>query len=90
MVTCVGPRLFPFSFGFGMTADEAEALIASKPLVQELAADPEVMALTESAERPAGNVDRINIRPNGTSASYLVRRLKRDRLDITDALASGE
>jgi hypothetical protein len=59
---------------------------------QQLAADPGVKALAEpdTTNRHNRSVDNINARPTGTSADYLVRRLKRDRPDIAEALARGE
>ena len=73
-----------------MSPDEVDALIASKPLAQELAANPEVKALADGPGRPTGNGSNGIISRGGNNASYLVRRLKRDRLDIAEALARGE
>jgi hypothetical protein len=60
---------------------------------QQLAADPDVKALADVKHAGPGRgkktVDIIN-RFNGTAASYLVRRLKRDAPDIAEALANGE
>src|SRR5262245_15951681 len=80
----------PPPFGFGMTAEELEALIASKPLAQQLAADPDLPILPEHGEIGNGRRgNNVTSTPRGNSASYWVRRLKRDRPDIADALARG-
>jgi hypothetical protein len=59
---------------------------------QELAADQDVKPLAEGPGNPTGknrNGDNVTI-PKGNSASYLVRRLKRDAPQIAEALAKGE
>jgi hypothetical protein len=70
----------------------ARGRLAGERRAQELAADPEVKALAKGPGNPTGknrNGDDVtNLK--GNSASYLVRRLKRDRPDIADALARGE
>jgi hypothetical protein len=66
-----------------------------KRLARDLAADPDVPPSLTHAEAGAkggrGKKASDNITSfRGTSADYLVRRLKRDRPDIADALARGE
>jgi hypothetical protein len=51
-----------------------------------MAAHEGVKPLKERPGRPDGNVSQINIRPTGTPAAYLVRRLKRDHPGIAAAL----
>src|SRR4051794_18050130 len=88
-----GRRNEPPPFGLGLTAVEVEALIESKPLAQQLAADPDVRRGPENGEIGRGRNSTDNIRPNsahGTSAEYLVRRLKRDAPEVAEALANGE
>ena len=68
-------------------------MVEAKPKGQQLAADPEVTAAPKNGEIGRGRNSREAITPNserGTSASYLVRRLKRDRPDLAEALAKGE
>ena len=63
-------------------------------LAQDLAADQDVTPLrNEDGGRPRkeDNLDNINVsHQGGTSATYLVRRLKRDHPEIAEALARGE
>src|SRR5262245_22904733 len=66
-----------------------EALIAAKPLAQRLAADPEVGPLNGHGGERTEQVDNVNLK-GGNQASYLVRRLKRDRPDLARKLANGE
>jgi hypothetical protein len=75
----------------GMSAAEVQALIDSKPLAQQMAEDDEnlpphrikaqAMAGNQNASKVKqnGSSDRTSVLPRGETASYLVRRLKRDR-----------
>jgi hypothetical protein len=66
-----------------------ELILASKKgetLAQVLAADPEVKPLRDGAGRPSNGSDTTINDPVGRGAAYLVRRLKRDRPDIAEAL----
>jgi len=56
---------------------------------QEMAADPDVKPLAPANTTGQHNrtVDNVNGRPDGNSASYIVRRLKRDHPEIAAALA---
>jgi hypothetical protein len=72
--------------GFGMTAAEVQALIDSKPLAQRLAADPGVKPAAPHGRQKKDSNGSFDLRP-GTSASYLVRRLKRDHPEV--AASSG-
>jgi hypothetical protein len=67
-----------------------EAIKGGRRLAKDLAADPNVKPLASPGKAKGNNVDKINIRPNGTSAAYLVRRLKRDHPDIAQQLAQGK
>lgn len=84
----------PPPHGFGMTTDEVEALIASKPMAQQLAADPEEKPLNANGgDRKTVNGKSVlsdNTDSRGASAEYLVRRLKRDAPEIAQALGRGE
>ena len=84
----------PSPYGLGRDPAEIDALIKeSKRQSQELAADPEVTALPEHGEIGRGRNRGNNVTANyqrGNNASYRVRRLKRDRPDIAEALARGE
>jgi hypothetical protein len=74
---------------------------ANRTKAQQLAADPEVKEQPTRSEAMKGNQnakkekensrsDRTTDSPRGETASYLVRRLKRDHPEINDALARGE
>lgn len=87
----------PPPHGFGMTAQEVEELIASKPPAQRMAADLDVKPLAKHGNQEGENNsrnrdDKIKSvpSPSGTSVSYLVRRLKRDAPEVAEALARGE
>lgn len=67
--------------------EEVERLIAAKPLAQELAADPAVKPAPAHGEVGNGRRgDNVTSTQKGNSASYLVRRLKRDAPDVDYAL----
>jgi hypothetical protein len=78
--------------GLGRQPEEIDALLkegAARETPQELAADPEVQPLAEhGGDRVEQGYD-ITL-PRGTSASYLVRRLKRDAPEIAQELAQGK
>jgi hypothetical protein len=81
--------------GLERAPEEIEAIIAegiAKKDAQALAADPEVTPLAEADTTGRNNstVDNVNGRPTGNSASYIVRRLKRDAPKVAEALARGE
>jgi hypothetical protein len=59
---------------------------------QEMAADPEVPPLAKHGEIGRGRNRDDNIMSNqqGTSAAYLVRKLKRDAPEFAERLAAGE
>jgi hypothetical protein len=61
-------------------------------LAQDLAADSSVPPLAQPGEigRGRNRVDDVNSNGGGNSASYIVRRLKRDHPGIAEALARGE
>jgi hypothetical protein len=76
--------------GFGMSAAEVQALIDSKPLVQQLAGDPEATKEGPRGRPKSGTVPLFHANEHASrSAERLVRRLKRDRPDIAEALARG-
>lgn len=81
----------PPPYGFGMSPDEVEILIESKPRAQQMAGDPGVTPLTtHGGDRKAESTLPRNVAQLGNSAEYIVRRLKRDAPHIAEALARGE
>ena len=91
----------PPPYGFGMSAEEVDVLIDSKPLAQQMANDPVVKKLGERGNHEGKNqfsTDEVRLSDNqtskvenrGGSAEYLVRRLKRDAPAIAEALGRGE
>lgn len=81
--------------GLGRNCEEIDALLqegAAKRTAQAMAGDDKVKPLAEPNTTNQHNraVDDVNGRPAGNSTAYLVRRLKRDRPDVAEALARGE
>jgi hypothetical protein len=84
-----------------MTAEELEDFIESKPLAQRRAGDGSVRDDSKPGnptghnqftpkEELLSNNNSEKGRKCGTSARYIVERLKRDAPDVAEALARGE
>lgn len=83
----------PQPLGLGRGPEEIEQVIKERmerQTAKALAADPEVKPAAEHGGKREEEEDSIGILTPGNSATYLVRRLKRDSPEIAEALARGE
>jgi hypothetical protein len=83
-----------YPYGLGYEPAALDAIVEERKTAQALAAKAEGEPLKDVGAPTAeetDNVDNININPvGGTSATYLARRIARDRPDILHRMKAGE